>query len=177
MAKDVLNFLPYLGWREWHVSESSPDMITCRPICLRLVDSPLCPLCKSAPMTGEHLSDCPTLLHVLSQDNSGVLPPASTISALYWTARHLKSERTLARQTELKIEQEEVKQHKSLSQSFKLCLRPIMSEDVDPCIWVDGYKNLTLTSMKNKHPFILPSKSRLSQLPIMKEHQRLHHAS
>ncbi|GFU08001.1 hypothetical protein TNCV_1527471 [Trichonephila clavipes] len=37
MAKDVLSFLPYLGWRVWHVSESSPDMITCRPICLRLV--------------------------------------------------------------------------------------------------------------------------------------------
>ncbi|GFW39369.1 hypothetical protein TNCV_1833521 [Trichonephila clavipes] len=31
-----------------------------------LTDSPPC---KSGPMTGEHLSDCPTLLHVLSQDN------------------------------------------------------------------------------------------------------------
>ncbi|GFY17220.1 uncharacterized protein LOC103524116 [Trichonephila clavipes] len=36
MAKDVLSFLPYLGWRVWHVSESSPDMITYKPICLRL---------------------------------------------------------------------------------------------------------------------------------------------
>ncbi|GFT80644.1 alkylglycerol monooxygenase [Trichonephila clavipes] len=36
MAKDVLSFLPYLGWRVWHVSESSPDMITCKPIFLRL---------------------------------------------------------------------------------------------------------------------------------------------
>ncbi|GFW01085.1 hypothetical protein TNCV_1763231 [Trichonephila clavipes] len=36
MAKDVLSFLPYLGWRVWHVSEPSPDMITCNPICLRL---------------------------------------------------------------------------------------------------------------------------------------------
>ncbi|GFU41964.1 hydroxysteroid dehydrogenase-like protein 1 [Trichonephila clavipes] len=35
-AIDVLSFLPYLGWRVWHVSESSPDMITCKPICLRL---------------------------------------------------------------------------------------------------------------------------------------------
>ncbi|GFX65681.1 hypothetical protein TNCV_4093741 [Trichonephila clavipes] len=24
MAKDGLSFLPYLGWRVWHVSESSP---------------------------------------------------------------------------------------------------------------------------------------------------------
>ncbi|GFT42084.1 putative gag-pol polyprotein [Trichonephila clavipes] len=32
-------------------------------------DSPLCPLCKSVPMTGEHLSYCPSLLHVPSQDN------------------------------------------------------------------------------------------------------------
>ncbi|GFT01633.1 hypothetical protein TNCV_4204761 [Trichonephila clavipes] len=31
-----------------------------------LADSPLCPLCKFMPMTGEHLSDCPTLLHVFS---------------------------------------------------------------------------------------------------------------
>ncbi|GFX88672.1 hypothetical protein TNCV_833021 [Trichonephila clavipes] len=36
MAKAVFSFLPYLGWRVWHVSESSPDMITCKPICLRL---------------------------------------------------------------------------------------------------------------------------------------------
>ncbi|GFV07629.1 hypothetical protein TNCV_4941311 [Trichonephila clavipes] len=36
MAKNVFSFLPYLGWRVWHVSESSPDIITCKPICLRL---------------------------------------------------------------------------------------------------------------------------------------------
>ncbi|GFW01846.1 hypothetical protein TNCV_60981 [Trichonephila clavipes] len=36
MAKDVLSFLPYLGWRVWHVSESSLVMITCKPIYLRL---------------------------------------------------------------------------------------------------------------------------------------------
>ncbi|GFS68698.1 hypothetical protein TNCV_1959031 [Trichonephila clavipes] len=36
MAKDVLTFLPYLGWRMWHVSESSPGMITCKSICLIL---------------------------------------------------------------------------------------------------------------------------------------------
>ncbi|GFW03481.1 hypothetical protein TNCV_3019931 [Trichonephila clavipes] len=35
-AKDVLSFLPYQGWRVWPVSESSPDMITSKPICLRL---------------------------------------------------------------------------------------------------------------------------------------------
>ncbi|GFV97964.1 uncharacterized protein LOC103524116 [Trichonephila clavipes] len=61
-----------------------------------LADSPLCPLCNSVPMTGEHLSACPTLLHVLSQDNCGVLLPARATSALYWTARCLMSERTLA---------------------------------------------------------------------------------
>ncbi|GFU40550.1 putative gag-pol polyprotein [Trichonephila clavipes] len=60
-----------------------------------LADSPLCPLCKSVPMTGEHLSDCPALLHVLSQDNCGVFLPARATSALYWTARRLMSERTL----------------------------------------------------------------------------------
>ncbi|GFW90885.1 ATP-dependent RNA helicase A protein [Trichonephila clavipes] len=61
-----------------------------------LSDSPLCPLCKSVPMTGEHLSDCPTLLHVLLQDNCGVLLPDIATSALYWTARRLMSKRTLA---------------------------------------------------------------------------------
>ncbi|GFT58317.1 hypothetical protein TNCV_2118281 [Trichonephila clavipes] len=35
MAKDVLSFLPYLGWRVWHDSESSPAMITCKNIYLR----------------------------------------------------------------------------------------------------------------------------------------------
>ncbi|GFU87915.1 hypothetical protein TNCV_1326271 [Trichonephila clavipes] len=35
MAKDMLSYLPYLGWRMWHVSESSPDMITSKPIYLR----------------------------------------------------------------------------------------------------------------------------------------------
>ncbi|GFV97933.1 hydroxysteroid dehydrogenase-like protein 1 [Trichonephila clavipes] len=59
-------------------------------ICL--ADSLLCPLCKSVPMTREHLS---ALLHVLSQDNCGVLPARAT-SALYWTARRLVYERTLA---------------------------------------------------------------------------------
>ncbi|GFS62136.1 hypothetical protein TNCV_476861 [Trichonephila clavipes] len=29
-------FLSYLGWRECHVLKSSPDMIICRLICLRL---------------------------------------------------------------------------------------------------------------------------------------------
>ncbi|GFV03915.1 hypothetical protein TNCV_4227221 [Trichonephila clavipes] len=47
-------------------------------------------------MTREHLSACPALLHVLSQNNCGVLLPARATSALYWTARRLMSERTLA---------------------------------------------------------------------------------
>ncbi|GFS68585.1 hypothetical protein TNCV_4584901 [Trichonephila clavipes] len=46
-------------------------------------------------MSVEHLSDCPTLLHVLSQDNCGDLLPARATSALYWTVRCLMSERTL----------------------------------------------------------------------------------
>ncbi|GFX04179.1 hypothetical protein TNCV_3973281 [Trichonephila clavipes] len=29
-------FLPYLGWRVWHVSQSSSDIIAYKPICLRL---------------------------------------------------------------------------------------------------------------------------------------------
>ncbi|GFY07435.1 uncharacterized protein LOC103524116 [Trichonephila clavipes] len=61
-----------------------------------LADSPLWPLCKSVPMTGEHLSDCPALLHILSQDNCGVFLPARATSALYWTARRLVFKRMLA---------------------------------------------------------------------------------
>ncbi|GFW07082.1 transposable element Tcb2 transposase [Trichonephila clavipes] len=59
-------------------------------------DSPLCPLCKSNPMTEEHLSDCLALLHVLSQDNCEVFLSARATSALYWTARCRMSERTMA---------------------------------------------------------------------------------
>ncbi|GFX92877.1 hypothetical protein TNCV_4014861 [Trichonephila clavipes] len=47
-----------------------------------LADSPLCPLCKSGPMTEVHLSDCPTLLYVISQDHCGVLVPVRVTSAL-----------------------------------------------------------------------------------------------
>ncbi|GFW73786.1 hypothetical protein TNCV_1542401 [Trichonephila clavipes] len=60
-----------------------------------LTVSPICPLCKSVPMTGEHLSDGPALPRVLSQDHCGVLLPARATSALYWTARRLMSERIL----------------------------------------------------------------------------------
>ncbi|GFV46099.1 gag-Pol polyprotein [Trichonephila clavipes] len=60
-----------------------------------LTDSPLCPLCKTVPMTEENLFDCPSILHALSQDGCRV-PPANATSALYWTARRLMSERTLA---------------------------------------------------------------------------------
>ncbi|GFX63929.1 hypothetical protein TNCV_41051 [Trichonephila clavipes] len=74
MAKDVLSFLPYLGWRMWHVSIiTGHDYLQAHLFKIDLADSPLCPLCKSGPMTGEHLSVCPALLHVLSQDNCGVL--------------------------------------------------------------------------------------------------------
>ncbi|GFW84129.1 uncharacterized protein TNCV_4877921 [Trichonephila clavipes] len=57
-----------------------------------LADSTICPVCKSGPMTGEHLSDCPALLHVLSQDNCGVLLLARVTYTLYWIARRLMSE-------------------------------------------------------------------------------------
>ncbi|GFU92382.1 uncharacterized protein LOC103524116 [Trichonephila clavipes] len=46
-----------------------------------LADSPHCSLCNSVSMTGEHLSACSALLHVLSQDNCGVFLPARAISA------------------------------------------------------------------------------------------------
>ncbi|GFS84232.1 hypothetical protein TNCV_2365651 [Trichonephila clavipes] len=72
------------------------DYLQTHPFKIGLADSPLCPLCNSVPMTGEHLSACPALLHVLSQDNCEVLLPARATSALYWTARRLMSERTLA---------------------------------------------------------------------------------
>ncbi|GFX75062.1 hypothetical protein TNCV_1846341 [Trichonephila clavipes] len=61
-----------------------------------LADLPLCHLCKSEPMTEEHLSDCPALLHFLSQGNCGVLLTSRATSALYWTERRLMSERKLA---------------------------------------------------------------------------------
>ncbi|GFW79392.1 transposable element Tcb2 transposase [Trichonephila clavipes] len=59
-----------------------------------LADSPLCPLFKSVPMTVEHLFDYPSLLHVLSQDNYGVLPPTTATSAT-----RLMSERTCCQGT------------------------------------------------------------------------------
>ncbi|GFS77462.1 zinc finger protein 596 [Trichonephila clavipes] len=104
----------YLSWlqanQQCHYPQVSTDLPIILPLvnnlksCFRLyvlkviglADSPLCPLCKSVPMTGEHLSDCSALLHVLSQDNCGVLLPARATSALYWTARRLMSERMLA---------------------------------------------------------------------------------
>ncbi|GFT17677.1 hypothetical protein TNCV_2587821 [Trichonephila clavipes] len=66
------------------------DFLQARLFKIGLAGSPLYPLCKSVPM----LSDCPALLHVLSQDNCGVLLPVRATSALYWTAIRLMSERT-----------------------------------------------------------------------------------
>ncbi|GFS95086.1 hypothetical protein TNCV_2704491 [Trichonephila clavipes] len=62
---------------------SGHDYLHAHLLKIDLADSPLCPLCKSVPMTGEHLSDYHTPLYVFSQDNSGALPPVSTISDLY----------------------------------------------------------------------------------------------
>ncbi|GFV10489.1 hypothetical protein TNCV_1951372 [Trichonephila clavipes] len=72
------------------------DYLQTHLLKIGLADSPLCPLCNSVPITREHLSAWPVLLHVLSQDNCGVLLPARATSALYWTARRLMFERTLA---------------------------------------------------------------------------------
>ncbi|GFU65103.1 putative gag-pol polyprotein [Trichonephila clavipes] len=75
---------------------SGHDYLQAHLFEIGLADSLLCPLCKSVSMTGKHLSACPALLHVLSQDNLGVILPARLISALYRTARCLMSEKTLA---------------------------------------------------------------------------------
>ncbi|GFV64173.1 hypothetical protein TNCV_3206811 [Trichonephila clavipes] len=72
------------------------DYLQVHLIKVGLADSPLYHLYKSGPITGEHLSDCPALLHVLSRDNCGVLLLARVISSLYWTARRLISEKMLA---------------------------------------------------------------------------------
>ncbi|GFW32843.1 putative gag-pol polyprotein [Trichonephila clavipes] len=98
MVKDVLSFLPYLGLEGVACFRiiAGHDYLQAHLFKIGLADSPLCPLCKSVPMTGEHLSDCLALLHILSQDNCGVLLPARATCALYWTARRLMSERTLA---------------------------------------------------------------------------------
>ncbi|GFW07635.1 unconventional myosin-Vb [Trichonephila clavipes] len=72
------------------------DYLQAHLFMIGLADSSLCPLCKSVPMTGEHLSNYPAVLHILLKDNCGVLLPARATSALYWTERRLMSERTLA---------------------------------------------------------------------------------
>ncbi|GFW29126.1 hypothetical protein TNCV_2838661 [Trichonephila clavipes] len=89
------DFCPTWGVACFRVT-ATHDYLQVHLFKIGLAYSLLCPLCKSVPMTGEHLSDCSTELHVLSQNNCGVLPPAGATSALYWTARHLMSERTLA---------------------------------------------------------------------------------
>ncbi|GFW99270.1 hypothetical protein TNCV_3980951 [Trichonephila clavipes] len=97
MAKDMLSFLPYPrveGVACFRVI-TEHDFKQAHLFKTGLAGSPLCPLCKSRQMTGEHLSDCPALPHVLSQDNSGVFPARAT-STLYWTTRCLMSEGTLA---------------------------------------------------------------------------------
>ncbi|GFX86192.1 hypothetical protein TNCV_2560741 [Trichonephila clavipes] len=90
MAKDVLSFLPYLGWKKCDMFQS--HYLQTHLFKIGLADSSICPLCKSVPLTEEHLSDCPAILHVLLQDNCGVPLPARATSALYWTARRLMSE-------------------------------------------------------------------------------------
>jgi ribonuclease HI len=59
-----------------------------------LAVSPLCLLCGSEPMTGEHLFSCPYLIHVRDSEVLKDLSRTGTVSHLYWTARRLMSERT-----------------------------------------------------------------------------------
>ncbi|GFY13243.1 hypothetical protein TNCV_2335071 [Trichonephila clavipes] len=83
MAKDVLNFLPYLGWRVGHVSRV---YLQAHLFKIGLDDSPLCPLYKSVPMTwGINPTD--PLYFMFSRK-------ATVEFSL--TARRLMSERTLA---------------------------------------------------------------------------------
>ncbi|XP_042897702.1 uncharacterized protein [Parasteatoda tepidariorum] len=63
---------------------------------INLVNSPLCVLCSTSPMTGEHLLDCPSLLDIRSSDDFCALSPSGATSVLYWTARRLMSEKTMA---------------------------------------------------------------------------------
>ncbi|GFR19592.1 integrase catalytic domain-containing protein [Trichonephila clavata] len=78
-------------------------------------------------------------------------------------------------QTDFKIEYKEVKQRKSISRNSKVfSLNPVMSEDGLLCL--GGRLQKSGFNFYEKHPLILSSKSRFSQLLIMREHQRLHHA-
>ncbi|GBM58857.1 hypothetical protein AVEN_87150-1 [Araneus ventricosus] len=78
-------------------------------------------------------------------------------------------------QTEFETEYEELKHHKSVTRSSKLfSLNPMMTEDGLLCL--GGRLQKSDFNFHEKHPLILPTKSRLSQLLIIREHQRLHHA-
>ncbi|GBN02759.1 hypothetical protein AVEN_65561-1, partial [Araneus ventricosus] len=77
-------------------------------------------------------------------------------------------------QTEF-AEYAEIKDHKSVVRSSKLfSLNPILTEDGLLCL--GGRLQKSDFNFHEKHPLILPSKSRFSQLLISREHQRLHHA-
>ncbi|GBN78670.1 hypothetical protein AVEN_260252-1, partial [Araneus ventricosus] len=78
-------------------------------------------------------------------------------------------------QTEFQTEYEEIEHHKSVTRSSKLfSLNPMMTEDGLLCL--GGRLQKSDFNFHEKHPLILPTKSRLSQLLIIREHQRLHHA-
>ncbi|GBL92650.1 hypothetical protein AVEN_123814-1 [Araneus ventricosus] len=77
--------------------------------------------------------------------------------------------------TEFQTEYEEIKHHKSVTRSSKLfSLNPMMTEDGLLCL--GGRLQKSDFNFYEKHPLILPTKSRLSQLLIMREHEGLHHA-
>ncbi|GFU52914.1 uncharacterized protein TNCV_1142211 [Trichonephila clavipes] len=110
----------------FRVTTTRYDYLQAHLFKIDLPYSPLCPLCKS--VTGKHLFNCPSPLHVLSQDNYGVLSTASAISALYWTARRLMSERTVV--------------EKSQIVSFNLTIGAVelhhLSQSLDPADDLDG---------------------------------------
>ncbi|GFQ81075.1 integrase catalytic domain-containing protein [Trichonephila clavata] len=77
-------------------------------------------------------------------------------------------------QTDFKIEYE-VKQCESVSRNSELfSLNPVVSQDGLLCL--GGRLQKSDFNFYEKYPLILPFKSRFSQLLIMREHQRLHHA-
>ncbi|GFW65182.1 hypothetical protein TNCV_394481 [Trichonephila clavipes] len=69
---NVLEIFPWLYKEDDVRVIDGYDYLQAHVFKFGLAESSLCPLCKSGPMTGEHTSYCPALLHVLSLDNCGV---------------------------------------------------------------------------------------------------------
>ncbi|GBM80109.1 hypothetical protein AVEN_218273-1 [Araneus ventricosus] len=77
--------------------------------------------------------------------------------------------------TEFDTGYEDIKQHKSVTRSSKLFnLNPMLTGYGLLCL--GGRLQKSDFKFYEKHPLIIPTKSRLSQLLTMREHQRLHHS-